>query len=146
MNPVSKGNVATVRIVGKRHDEAVLVDAEVGQGDDVGEDQFAVVVELEEMSAEDEGIVAPPPSVETLVYGDGAGDAEMSAEIKKKEHTVKSLEKGTLTKISLNHIKVTLQVIFSFAKVAAAMCSMLKQVFMNETHLLKFAIQTKSES
>ena len=101
MNPVSKGNVATVRIVGKRHDETILVDAEVGQGDDVGEDQFAVVVELEEMSAEDEGIVAPPPSVETLVYGDGAGDAEMSAEIKKKERTVKSLEKGTLNKAHL---------------------------------------------
>ena len=38
MNPVSKGNVATIRIVGKCHDETVLVDAEVGQRDDIAED------------------------------------------------------------------------------------------------------------
>ena len=39
------------------------------------------------MSAEDKRILTPPPSVETLVYGDGVGDAEMSAEIKRKEHS-----------------------------------------------------------
>ena len=53
------------------------------------------------MSAKDEGIVVPPPSVETLVYGDGAGDAEMSAEIKRKEHTAKLQKKGTLNKAHL---------------------------------------------
>ena len=106
MNPVSKGNVATIRIVGKRHDETVLVDAEVGQRDDIAEDQFAVVVELEEMSAEDERILTPPPSVETLVYGDGVGDAEMSAEIKRKEHTVKSLNNKAHLFINGNNLKL----------------------------------------
>jgi hypothetical protein len=78
MNAVAKGDITSFGIVSKGHDKTIFINAEVREGDDVTEHQFAVVVELKEVATQDEGVVTPSPRVETLVYRDCVRGAEMS--------------------------------------------------------------------
>ena len=79
MNSVVQGDVAPFRFLCKRdHKTFAVVGAKVWKRNDVTKDEVAVVIELEEMAAEDKGILPPSSPVDTLVYRDGVWGTTMS--------------------------------------------------------------------